>query len=168
LLGGVEGKGLQQALSALEVGRVNIAARAVGLAQAAYDAASRYARRRHAVDRHGATGHAQPIAAFQTIQLKLADMATNVQAARLLTWWAASELDRGGRADLQTSMAKLFSSEVALSSALESLRVHGGAGYSTELDVERLYRDAPLMAIGEGTNEILRLLIARRLLESAA
>ena len=138
------------------------------MAQAAYDAASRYSRERHAVDRHGAAGHAQPIAEFQAIQLKLADMATNVQAARLLTWWAASELDAGNRADLQTSMAKLFASEVALSSALESLRVHGGAGYSTELDVERLYRDAPLMAIGEGTNDILRLLIARRLLESAA
>ena len=95
-------------------------------------------------------------------------MATNVQAARLLTWWAASALDAGTRADLQTSMAKLFASEVALSSALESLRVHGGAGYSTELDVERLYRDAPLMAIGEGTSDVLRLLIARRLLEAAA
>ena len=168
LLGGVEGRGLQQALSALEVGRINVAARAVGLAQAAYDAASRYSKERHAVDRHGAASRTQPIAEFQAIQLKLADMATNVQAARLLTWWAASELDAGNRADLQTSMAKLFASETALSSALESLRVHGGAGYSTELDVERLYRDAPLMAIGEGTNDILRLLIARRLLESAA
>jgi alkylation response protein AidB-like acyl-CoA dehydrogenase len=168
LLGGVEGRGLQQALSALEIGRINVAARAVGVAQAAYDAASTYSKQRKAVDRHGTAGHAQPIAEFQAIQLKLADMATNVQAARLLTWWAASELDTGNRADLQTSMAKLFASEVALSSALESLRVHGGAGYSTELDVERLYRDAPLMAIGEGTNDILRLLIARRLLESAA
>jgi alkylation response protein AidB-like acyl-CoA dehydrogenase len=95
-------------------------------------------------------------------------MATNVQAARLITWWSASQLEAGNRADLQTSMAKLFASEVALSAALESLRIHGGAGYSTELDVERLYRDAPLMAIGEGTNDILRLLIARRLIEASA
>src|SRR6185295_9328574 len=108
---------LQQALSALEVGRVNVAARAVGVAQAAYDAAATYSRERHAVDRHGDFGHARPIAEFQAIQLKLADMATNVQAARLLTWWAASELDAGRRADLQTSMAKLFASEVALGSA---------------------------------------------------
>ena len=164
LLGGIEGRGLQQALSALEVGRINVAARAVGLAQAAYDAAARYATERHAFDRHGTAGRPQPIAEFQAIQIKLADMATNVQAARLLTWWAATELDAGHRADLQTSMAKLFASEVALTAALESLRVHGGAGYSTELDVERLYRDAPLMAIGEGTSDILRMLIARRLL----
>jgi alkylation response protein AidB-like acyl-CoA dehydrogenase len=168
LLGGVEGRGLQQALSALEIGRINVAARAVGVAQAAYEAACRYSKQRRAVDRHGAAGRPQPIAEFQAIQLKLADMATNVQAARLLTWWAASHVDSGTRADLQTGMAKLFASEVALRSALESLRVHGGAGYSTELDVERLYRDAPLMAIGEGTNDILRLLIARRLLEAAA
>jgi alkylation response protein AidB-like acyl-CoA dehydrogenase len=168
LLGGVEGRGLQQALSALEFGRINVAARAVGIAQAAYDAAYRYSKERRAVDRHGSNGHAQPIAEFQAIQLKLADMATNVQAARLLTWWAASALDSGTRVDLQTSMAKLFASEIALSSALDSLRVHGGAGYSTELEVERLYRDAPLMAIGEGTSDVLRLLIARRLLEGAA
>ena len=159
LLGGVEGRGLQQALSALEVGRINVAARAVGVAQAAYDAALRYSKQRHAFG--------QPISEFQAIQLKLADMATGVHASRLLTWWAASELDRGNRADLQASMAKLFASEVALSSSLESLRVHGGAGYSTEFDVERLYRDAPLMAIGEGTNDILRLLIARQLLAAA-
>jgi alkylation response protein AidB-like acyl-CoA dehydrogenase len=159
LLGGVEGRGLQQALSALEVGRINIAARAVGVAQAAFDAALRYSKQREAFG--------QPISEFQAIQLKLADMATGVNAARLLTWWAASELDRGNRADLQASMAKLFASEVALKSSLESLRVHGGAGYSTEFDVERLYRDAPLMAIGEGTNDILRLLIARQLLAAS-
>ena len=159
LLGGVEGRGLQQALSALEVGRINVAARAVGVAQAAYDAALRYSKQREAFG--------QPISEFQAVQLKLADMATGVNAARLLTWWAASELDRGNRADLQASMAKLFASEVALKSSLESLRVHGGAGYSTEFDVERLYRDAPLMAIGEGTNDILRLLIARQLLAAA-
>jgi alkylation response protein AidB-like acyl-CoA dehydrogenase len=159
LLGEVEGRGLQQALSALEVGRINVAARAVGVAQAAYDSALRYSKERHAFG--------QPISEFQAIQLKLADMATNVHAARLLTWWAASEVDAGNRADMQASMAKLFASEVALTSSLESLRVHGGAGYSTELDVERLYRDAPLMAIGEGTNDILRLVIARQLLAEA-
>jgi alkylation response protein AidB-like acyl-CoA dehydrogenase len=156
LLGGVEGRGLQQALSALEVGRINVAARAVGVAQASYDAALRYSKERHAFG--------QPIAAFQAVQLKLADMATNAQAARLLVWWAASEVDAGNRADMQASMAKLFASEVALTSSLEALRVHGGAGYSTEMDVERYYRDAPLMAIGEGTNDILRTVIAKHLL----
>ena len=156
LLGGVEGVGMKQALSALEVGRINIAARSVGIAQAAYDAARRYAQDRHAFG--------QPINQFQAIQLKLADMATEVHAARLMTWWAAAEVDAGFRADLQASMAKLFASEVALRSSLESLRVHGGYGYSTEFDVERLYRDAPLMAIGEGTNDILRLVIARQLI----
>ena len=160
LLGGVEGRGLQQALSALEVGRINVAARAVGVAQASYDAALKYSKERYAFG--------QAISEFQAIQLKLADMATNVNAARLLTWWAASEVDAGNRADMQASMAKLFASEVALASSLESLRVHGGAGYSTEFDVERLYRDAPLMAIGEGTNDILRLLIAKQLLAADA
>jgi alkylation response protein AidB-like acyl-CoA dehydrogenase len=156
LLGGIEGRGMQQALSALEVGRINVAARAVGVAQASYDAALAYSKERHAFG--------QPIAHFQAIQLKLADLATNVQAARLLVWWAAAAVDAGGRADLQASMAKLFASEVALSASLESLRIHGGAGYSTELDVERYYRDAPLMAIGEGTNDILRTVIARQLI----
>ena len=156
LLGGVEGVGMKQALSALEVGRINIAARSVGIAQAAYDAARRMREQRHAFG--------QPINQFQAIQLKLADMATQVHAARLMTWWAAAEVDAGFRADLQASMAKLFASEVALKSSLESLRVHGGYGYSTEFDVERLYRDAPLMAIGEGTNDILRLVIARQLI----
>jgi alkylation response protein AidB-like acyl-CoA dehydrogenase len=160
LLGGVEGLGLKQALSALEFGRCNIAGRAVGVAQAALDLALAYAQERHAFGR--------PIAEFQAIQLKLADMATQVQAARLLTWWAASKLDRGERADLETGMAKLYASEVALQSSLESMRVHGGYGYSAEFDVERLYRDAPLMAIGEGTNEILRTVIARQLVRRSA
>lgn len=159
LLGGVEGLGLKQALSALEFGRCNIAGRAVGVAQAALDLALAYARERHAFGR--------PIADFQAIQLKLADMATQVQAARLLTWWAASKLDRGERADLETGMAKLYASEVALQASLESMRVHGGYGYSAEFDVERLYRDAPLMAIGEGTNEILRTIIARQLVKGS-
>src|ERR1035437_5069588 len=155
VLGGKEGRGLQHALSALEFGRVNIAGRAVGVAQASLDKAIAYARERQAFGR--------PIAEFQAIQLKLADMATEVQAARLLTWWAASALDSGRRADLETGMAKLYASEICIKAALEAMRIHGGYGYSTESEIERLYRDAPLMAIGEGTNEILRTLIARQL-----
>ncbi|MER7005928.1 acyl-CoA dehydrogenase family protein [Dactylosporangium sp. NPDC000555] len=155
LLGGKEGHGLQQVLSALEIGRINVAARSVGVAQAALDAARAYARQRHAFGK--------PIGSFQAIQLKLADLATETQAARLLTWWAADRLDRGERADTETGMAKMFASEVALRSALESMRIHGAYGYSTEYEVERLYRDAPLMAIGEGTNDILRMVIARGL-----
>jgi alkylation response protein AidB-like acyl-CoA dehydrogenase len=155
VLGGKEGQGLQQALSALEFGRVNIAGRAVGVAQACLDKSLAYARDRHAFGR--------PIADFQAIQLKLADMATEVQAARLLTWWAASALDSGRRADLETGMAKLYASEICIKAALESMRIHGGYGYSTELEIERFYRDAPLMAIGEGTNDILRTVIARQL-----
>ncbi|MEV8516382.1 acyl-CoA dehydrogenase family protein [Dactylosporangium sp. NPDC051484] len=155
LLGGEEGHGLQQVLSALEIGRINVAARSVGVAQAALDAARAYARQRHAFGK--------PIGSFQAIQLKLADLATEAQAARLLTWWAADRLDRGERADTETGMAKMFASEVALRSSLESMRIHGAYGYSTEYEVERLYRDAPLMAIGEGTNDILRMVIARGL-----
>jgi alkylation response protein AidB-like acyl-CoA dehydrogenase len=155
VLGGKEGQGLQQALSALEFGRVNIAGRAVGVAQACLDKSLAYARDRHAFGR--------PIADFQAIQLKLADMATEVQAARLLTWWAASALDSGRRADLETGMAKLYASEICIKAAMEAMRIHGGYGYSTELEIERFYRDAPLMAIGEGTNDILRTVIARQL-----
>ena len=155
LLGGVEGQGLKQALGALEVGRLNIASRAVGVAQASFDAALKYTAEREAFG--------QPINRFQAVQLKLADMATQIQAARLLTWWAASRADTGVRADLESGMAKLFASEVALTCSLESMRLHGGYGYSTEFDVERFYRDAPLMAIGEGTNDILRTVIARNL-----
>lgn len=156
LLGGVEGKGLKQVLSALEVGRINVAARAVGIAQAALDAALKYSGERKAFE--------QPIWNFQAIQLKLADMATEVQAARLLTWWAADRYSNGVRTDIETGMAKLFASEVALKTALEAMRIHGGYGYSKEFDVERLYRDAPLMAIGEGTSDILRTVIARGLI----
>ena len=155
VLGGKEGQGLQQALSALEFGRVNIAGRAVGVAQACLDKSLAYARDRQAFGR--------PIADFQAIQLKLADMATEVQAARLLTWWAGSALDSGRRADLETGMAKLYASEICIKAALEAMRIHGGYGYSTELEIERFYRDAPLMAIGEGTNDILRTVIARQL-----
>ena len=155
LLGGEEGHGLQQALSALEFGRVNIAARAVGVAQASLDRSLAYAKERQAFGR--------PIAEFQAIQLKLADMATEVQAARLMTWWAAATLDAGRRADLETGMAKLYASEMCIKASLEAMRIHGGYGYSTEYEVERFYRDAPLMAIGEGTNDILRTVIARHL-----
>ena len=134
-----------------------IAARSVGIAEEAYRQALNYSKERHAFG--------QPISQFQAIQLKLADLATEVQAARLLTWWAASLVDAGRRADVETGMAKLFASEVALKASLEAMRVHGGYGYSTELDIERLYRDAPLMAIGEGTNDILRTVIARGLVK---
>ncbi len=156
LLGGVEGSGLKQVLAALEFGRINIAARSVGLAQAALERSLAYAQQRHAFG--------QPIGGFQAVQLKLADMATEVQAARLLVHWAASRSDGGARADMETGMAKLFASEVALRCALAAMRIHGGYGYSTEFEIERLYRDAPLMAIGEGTNDILRTVIARGLL----
>ena len=156
LLGGEEGRGLQQTLGGLEIGRINIAARSVGIAQEAYDQALAYSRER--------TAFGRPIAGFQAIQLKLAEMATKAQAARLLTWWAASQADGGKRADLEAGMAKYFASEAALENSLTSMRVHGGAGYSQELDIERLYRDAPLTAIGEGTNDILKMVIARGLI----
>ena len=156
LLGGTEGKGLQQVLNALEIGRINVASRAVGVATAAYEAALQYARDRHAFG--------QPIANFQAIQLKLADMATEIQAARLLTYWAAAKSDASaGRIDMEAGMAKMYASEVALKCALDSMRIHGAYGYSAEFVVERLYRDAPLMAIGEGTNDLQRLLIAKSL-----
>lgn len=157
LLGAVEGRGLQQALSALETGRINVAARAVGVAQAAFEAALDYAQQRNAFG--------QPIIEFQAIQMILANMATELQSARLLTYWAASRLDQGRRADLESSMAKLHASEVALKISLDAMRIHGAYGYSTELEVERFYRDAPLMAIGEGTNEVLRTVITKGLQE---
>ncbi|WP_214412780.1 acyl-CoA dehydrogenase family protein [Sphaerisporangium fuscum] len=158
LLGGVEGRGMQQVLSALELGRVNIAARAVGVSQCAYEAALAYAKERQAFGR--------PIADFQAIQLKLADMVTDIQAARLLTYWAASRSE-SGPVTSEAAMAKYFASEVALRATMESMRIHGGYGYSQEFVVERLYRDAPLMAIGEGTNDVQRMVIARSLLSGA-
>ena len=160
LLGGEEGRGMQQVLRGLELGRINIAARAVGVAQESYDQALGYARERRAFGKS--------IASFQAIQLKLADMATDLQAARLLTYWAASKADEGERVDMEAGMAKYFASEVALRNSLEAMRIHGGMGYSTELDIERLYRDAPLMAIGEGTNDIQRIVIAKSLVEGRA
>lgn len=157
LLGGTEGRGFLQVMSALEVGRVNIAARAVGVATAAFEQAIRYAQQRETFGK--------PIAQHQAIQLKLADMATKIQAARLLTYSAAEKKDRGERADLEAGMAKLFASETCLEVAVEAMRVLGGYGYTAEFPVERYFRDAPLMIIGEGTNEIQRLVIARQLLE---
>ena len=154
LLGGREGRGMQQVLSALEWGRVNIAARSVGIAQRAYDEALAYARQR--------TAFGQPIANFQAIQLTLARLATTLQAARLMAYWAADAVSRG-RADVETGMAKIFCSEVALDAAIDAMKVHGGYGYSTEYEIERLYRDAILMSIGEGTNDVLRTVVARSL-----
>lgn len=159
LLGGSEGLGFKQVMSGLEVGRINIAARGVGVAQAAFDAALAYSAEREAFG--------QPIGEFQAIQLKLADMATDIEAARLLTRWAADRIDRGLRADVEAGMAKYFASEAAIRASLESMRIHGSYGYSTEMEIERLYRDAPLMAIGEGTNEIQRTIIAKGLMRRA-
>ena len=156
LLGGVEGRGLQQVLAALEKGRINIAARAVGVAQEAYDQALRYSGEREAFG--------QKISGFQAVQLKLADMAMKLQAARLLTYWAAAQADAGRRADLESGLAKVYASEVAYECAFTAMQVHGGYGYSKEFTVERLYRDAPLMVIGEGTNDILRTVIAESLI----
>jgi butyryl-CoA dehydrogenase len=153
------GRGLPQILGVLEVGRINIAARAVGVARAAFDAALLYARERETFGK--------PIGEHQAIQLKLADMATRLQAARLLTRDAAERKMAGQRCDVEAGMAKLFASETALELATESMRIHGGVGYTTDLPVERYYRDAPLMVIGEGTNEIQRLVIARGLMARA-
>ena len=156
---GEPGRGLPQILSVLEIGRINIAARAVGVARAAFEASLAYAQVR--------TTMGKPIAEHQAIQLKLADMATRLEAARLLTRSAAERKAAGLRCDVEAGMAKLFASETALELATEAMRIHGGVGYTTELPVERYYRDAPLMVIGEGTNEIQRLVIARGLLARA-
>ncbi len=156
---GEVGRGLPQILGVLEIGRINIAARAVGVARAAFDAALHYAQERETFGK--------PIGEHQAIQLKLADMATRLQAARLLTRDAAERKTAGLRCDVEAGMAKLFASETALELATESMRIHGGVGYTTDLPVERYYRDAPLMVIGEGTNEIQRLVIARGLLARA-
>jgi alkylation response protein AidB-like acyl-CoA dehydrogenase len=153
---GEPGRGLSYILSVLELGRVNIAARAVGVAQASLDAALEYAQQRVTMGK--------PIAQHQAIQMKLADMATKVEASRLLTQSAAGKMQAGERADVEAGMAKLFASETALEVATDSMRIHGGVGYTTELPIERYFRDAPLLVIGEGTNEIQRLVIARGLL----
>lgn len=155
LVGGVEGVGMKQVLSALEWGRVNIAARSVGIAQRAHDEALAYANERKAFG--------QVIGDFQAIQLTIATLATNLQAARLMMYWAADAV-RKGRADGETGMAKIFCSETALQAAIDAMKVHGGYGYSTEFEIERLYRDAILMSIGEGTNDVLRTVVAKSLL----
>jgi alkylation response protein AidB-like acyl-CoA dehydrogenase len=157
LIGGEEGFGLKHALGALELGRINVAARGVGLAQAALDQALAYSQARKTFGK--------PICQHQAIQLKLADMATKVRAARLLTEDAAGTYDRGLRCDMEAGMAKLFATEAAVEVALEAMRIHGAYGYSKEFLVERLYRDAPLLVIGEGTNELQRIIIARHLIE---
>jgi len=154
---GDEGRGLQSVLSGLEVGRINIAARAVGVAQAAFESAIRYSQERHTFGK--------PICEHQAIQLKLAEMATKIEASRLLVRQAAAMKDRGERCDLEAGMAKLFASETCQEVSLEAMRVLGGYGYVKEFPVERFYRDAPLMIIGEGTNEIQRTVIARGLLQ---
>ncbi len=160
LLGGTEGQGFPQMMAAIEVGRINVAARGVGVARAAFEHAIRYAQERQDFGR--------PIAQHQAIQFKLADMATKIEAARLLTLRAAEQKDRGERADVEAGMAKLFATEACHEVVLEAMRIFGGYGYSKEYPVERLYRDAPLLLIGEGTNEIQRLVIARGLLQRYA
>ena len=157
LIGGAEGSGLRHALGGLELGRINVAARGVGVAKAALDASVKYAQIRETFGK--------PIGQHQSIQIKLADMATRVEAARLLVRSAAQAYDKGERCDMEAGMAKLFASEAAVENSLEAMRIHGAYGYSTEFDIERYYRDAPLLAIGEGTNELQRLIIARQLIE---
>jgi isovaleryl-CoA dehydrogenase len=156
LLGGVEGEGFSQMMRGLEVGRLQVAARAVGVARAALEDSLRYAQEREAFG--------VPIWTHQSIGNYLADMATKVAAARQLVLHAAERVDSGDRADLEAGMAKLFASETAMQVALDAVRIHGGYGYSTEFDVERYFRDAPLMIVGEGTNEIQRNVIARQLI----
>jgi alkylation response protein AidB-like acyl-CoA dehydrogenase len=153
------GQGFKYFMSGIEVGRVNVAARGVGIAQAALDDALRYAREREAFGKK--------IAHHQAVQLMLAKMATRTEAARLLTLQAAQRKARGVRADLEAGMAKYFATEAAQENALDAMRIHGGYGYSLEFRPERYYRDAPLLLIGEGSNEIQQLIIARRLLEQA-
>ncbi|MBS0558866.1 MAG: acyl-CoA dehydrogenase family protein [Proteobacteria bacterium] len=154
LIGGVEGQGFYQATGGLELGRINVAARGVGIAEGALELATNYAQLRRTFGK--------PIAEHQAIQLKIGEMVTRARAARLLTLDAAEAFDRGERCDLQAGMAKYFASEAALENSIESMRIHGGYGYSREFDIERLYRDAPLTCIGEGTNEMQRIIIARQ------
>ncbi len=157
LLGTVEGAGFAQMMKGLEVGRIQVAARATGVARAAFDDALRYAQERESFG--------QPIWKHQSVGNLLADMGTKLAAARGLVMQAAERLDSGQRCDMEAGMAKLFASEAAMEIALDAVRVHGGYGYSTEYDVERYFRDAPLMIVGEGTNEIQRGVIARQLVK---
>jgi alkylation response protein AidB-like acyl-CoA dehydrogenase len=157
LIGGEEGQGFQNALGGLEIGRINVAARGVGLANASLMDSVRYAQQRKTFGK--------PICQHQAIQLKLGEMATKVEAAKLLTLSAADAYDRGERCDMEAGMAKYYASEAAVENSLEAMRIHGGYGYSKEFHIERYYRDAPLMCIGEGTNEIQRIIIAKQLIE---
>ncbi|MBU16951.1 MAG: acyl-CoA dehydrogenase [Chloroflexi bacterium] len=157
LVGGDEGKGFYQILGGLELGRINVAARCLGVARAAMEEATNYAHHRQTFGK--------PIGEHQSIQIMLANMATNIQAAHLMVLHAAEKKDRGERADLEAGMAKLFASEMCMQVTLDAMRIHGGYGYTQDLTVERHFRDAPLMMIGEGTNEIQRILIARHLMK---
>jgi len=157
LVGGVEGEGFRQIMSGLESERINVAARGVGLARAAFEDAIHYAQQRQTFGK--------PICEHQSIQIMLAEMGTRVEAARLLVYSAAEKKDRGERCDLEAGMAKLFATETSQEVAWQAMRIHGGAGYSKDLRVERYYRDAPLLVIGGGTNELQKLIIARRLVE---
>lgn len=157
LLGGNEGSGFQHVMSALEVGRINVASRGVGVAQAAFDDAIRYAQKRIAFGK--------PIFEHQAQQLRLAEMATKIRAARLLTIDSARKKDQGVRSDLEAGMAKLFATEIAQEVVLDAMRIHGGVGYSKELPLERYYRDAPVMVIAEGTSDIQKIVIARNIVK---
>jgi alkylation response protein AidB-like acyl-CoA dehydrogenase len=157
LIGGVEGQGFKQVMTGLEAERLNVAARGLGIARAAFEEAIRYAQRR--------TTLGKPIAEYQTIQNKLADMATHIEASRLLIYSACEKRDRGERCDLEAGMAKLFATETAAEVSFEAMRIMGANGYSKDFPVERYYRDAPLVVIGGGTNELQRLIIARNLLK---
>lgn len=154
LIGGVEGQGFQQATGGLELGRINVAARGVGLAEGSLRLAAEYAQLRRTFGK--------PIAEHQAIQLKIGEMVTRARAARLLTLDAAQAYDRGERCDMEAGMAKYFASEAAVENSLESMRIHGGYSYSKEFDIERYFRDAPLMCIGEGTNEMQRITISKQ------
>jgi alkylation response protein AidB-like acyl-CoA dehydrogenase len=160
VLGGEAGNGFYQMMAAVELGRINISARAVGVARRAFEESIRYAQQRHTFGR--------PIAEHQAIQFMLAEMGTKLQAARLMCFDAARRKQRGERSDLQAGMAKYYCSEVCWEICQEALRIHGGNGYAAEYPIERLYRDAPLMIVGEGTNEIQRMVIGRRLIEEYA
>ena len=157
LVGGAEGRGLQQILAGLELGRINVAARGVGIARACLEESIAYSQVRKTFGK--------PICEHQSIQIKLAEMATRLEASRLLTANAARAWDRGERCDLEAGMAKLFATETAIHNSLEAIRLHGAYGYSREFNLERYYRDAPMLAIGEGTNEVQRIVIARQLIE---
>jgi alkylation response protein AidB-like acyl-CoA dehydrogenase len=160
LIGGVEGAGFKQIMTGMEAERLNIGARGLGVARAAFEEAIRYAQQRHTFGK--------PIAQHQTIQIKLADMATKIEASKLLIYSAAAKRDRGERCDVEAGMAKLFATETAAEVAFEAMRIMGGNGFSKDYPVERFYRDAPLLVIGGGTNELQRLIIARGLLQRHA